>query len=47
MRTSIRRINPILGIDDSSFRDHLTYPKDLADYSRPKLDAPTQENPSD
>ena len=26
----------ILGIDDSSFRDDITYPKDLADYARQK-----------
>ena len=36
----------ILGIDDSSFRNHVTYPKDLADHARPKPDAPTQEKPS-
>lgn len=35
----------ILGIDDSSFRDHVTYPKDLADYARPKPAATPEVEP--
>ncbi|MBT0571855.1 DUF1911 domain-containing protein [Curvibacter sp. CHRR-16] len=31
----------IKGIDDSAFRDHLTYPKDLVDFARSKGQLPT------
>lgn len=35
----------ILGIDDSTFRDHVTYPKDLADFARPKPAATSEAEP--